>query len=101
VAAGATGILLHRCSTRELFDALRRVARFEQILPSTMGFSSCRIAELEGAEGLTPLERKVMRMLAAGLKRSDIATALNISGWTVDSHRKSAVRKMRAKGAGG
>ncbi len=101
VAAGATGILLHCCGMAELCDAVRRVGRFEQVLPTKAGVRSSQVVDLDAMDYLTPAERKVMRMPTAGLKRCEIASALSVSGWTVDSHRKSAERKMGAKPAGG
>ena len=48
---------------------------------------------------LTPRERQVMDLLAVGKSSKAIATALNISVRTVESHRRTVLRKMNVSSA--
>ncbi len=47
-------------------------------------------------DGLTPREREVLRLLAAGATNAQIANALTVSETTVKSHVKHILRKLRA-----
>jgi DNA-binding NarL/FixJ family response regulator len=97
-AAGAMGVILDTCQPSDLAEVLCRIARFEPVLPALVDVAASLTSELDCLSGLTPRERTISRMLAAGLKRGDVASALNISAWTVDSHRKAASRKMGPEG---
>jgi len=48
---------------------------------------------------LTPRERQVMELLAVGNSSKQIATALTISVRTVESHRRTVLRKMEVESA--
>jgi two-component system response regulator FixJ len=48
---------------------------------------------------LTPRERQVMELLAVGKSSKAIATALDISVRTVESHRRTVLRKMNVSSA--
>ncbi|TMA38005.1 MAG: hypothetical protein E6J79_08405 [Deltaproteobacteria bacterium] len=48
---------------------------------------------------LTPRERQVMDLLAVGKISKAIATALDISVRTVESHRRTVLRKMSVSSA--
>jgi len=48
---------------------------------------------------LTPREREVMELLAVGDSSKAIASALSISVRTVESHRRTVLRKMRVSSA--
>jgi len=54
---------------------------------------ACRVARL------TPRERAVMDLLALGKSSKDIAVALHISVRTVESHRRTVLRKMDVSSA--
>ena len=47
-------------------------------------------------ESLTPRERQVMAMVAAGLLNKQVGGELNISEITVKAHRGQVMRKMKA-----
>lgn len=46
---------------------------------------------------VTPKEREVLALVSAGLTTKEIASRLRISHHTVESHRKSLLRKFQAK----
>jgi DNA-binding NarL/FixJ family response regulator len=81
----------------ELVDAVRRAATGEMLIPAST------LAELvvadEGAQlldRLTPRERDVLRLLAAGLDNRAIAARLGIGYVTARSHLRSLSSKLDA-----
>ena len=58
-----------------------------------------RAAVADRIAQLTPRERQVMELLAVGNSSKEIATALNISVRTVESHRRTVLRKMEVTSA--
>ena len=47
-----------------------------------------------GVDALTPSEHRVCRLAAEGLKNAEIAQALFVTGKTVETHLRSAFRKL-------
>jgi len=45
-------------------------------------------------KAITPTEKKVLELIAGGYSTSDVATALDISKYTVLSHRRSLLGKF-------
>jgi len=45
-------------------------------------------------ELLTSREREIMRLLAEGASNKDVATALNLSPYTVETHRRNLQEKL-------
>ncbi len=58
-----------------------------------------RAAVADRIAQLTPRERQVMELLAVGNSSKEIAKALNISVRTVESHRRTVLRKMEVTSA--
>jgi len=58
-----------------------------------------RAAVADRIAQLTPRERQVMELLAVGNSSKEIATALDISVRTVESHRRTVLRKMAVTSA--
>ncbi|MBL7852517.1 MAG: helix-turn-helix transcriptional regulator [Cyclobacteriaceae bacterium] len=46
---------------------------------------------------LTAQEKRVLELVSQGLSSIEIAQALGVSAYTVDSHRKNLLMKMEAK----
>lgn len=100
--AGARGFLLKDVSFEDLTDALRRVAAGETLLRPAVTERVLRraaegalaVAADEGPERLTPREREVLRLLAAGLSNREIADALGTSEGTVKNQTSSILRKL-------
>jgi DNA-binding NarL/FixJ family response regulator len=98
VNAGARGYLLKTQPAEELVDAVRRAAAGEMLIPAA------RLAELMAGTGrraqlldrLTPRERDVLRLLAAGLDNRRIAARMAIGYVTVRSHLRSLSSKLDA-----
>lgn len=46
------------------------------------------------APSLSPREREILRLLRTGETRRDVARALQLSPYTVDTHMRSALQKL-------
>lgn len=97
--AGARGYLLKSMESREVLDAIRRVAEGEAVLPPKLAARLLDdLAEPAPsapiAEELTERELEVLNQLAQGLGNKEIATALNISENTVKTHVRSILAKL-------
>jgi DNA-binding NarL/FixJ family response regulator len=100
--AGASGFLLKRTPAEELIRAVHTVAAGESLLsPSVTRRVIDRMARqpapAPGAadlELLTPREREVLELLAAGLSNAEIAARLVIEESTVKTHVKRVLMKL-------
>jgi DNA-binding NarL/FixJ family response regulator len=90
----------------DLLDAIYRVAAGDAVFsPRLAGFVldafSLEGKHLEAGDVdpdldlLTPRERQVLRLIARGYSYRDIATELEISAKTVESHVSSVLRKLQ------
>jgi DNA-binding NarL/FixJ family response regulator len=99
VAFEAQGYLLKSCSRDELLDAVRRVARGENIWTREElrrvagGLATPRMAG-DVDIPLTQRESEVLKQLANGLTNKEIAQILNISYETVKEHVQHILRKI-------
>jgi two-component system cell cycle sensor histidine kinase/response regulator CckA len=94
--AGARGFLLKDATLGEVAHALTRVAAGETyVAPDLAGAlaSSVTIAELPE---LTPRERQVLELLAAGMTNDAAAATLSISPETIQTHVRKAMAKLDA-----
>nr|WP_308287087.1 response regulator transcription factor [Actinomadura parmotrematis] len=93
VAAGAAGFVMKDISPAELADAVRRVARDEQVIDAALAF-----AEIGAARSpLTPRELEVLRAAAQGGTVTEIAGELYLSSGTVRNYLARALTKMGAR----
>ncbi|MDH4475287.1 MAG: response regulator transcription factor [Verrucomicrobiaceae bacterium] len=89
--AGAYGYVSKGAEVNVVLDAIRAVSR------GMTAFASVSRRESQDAEhGLSAREMEVLRLMARGLSRGDMALALHISMETVKSHVKSILVKMEA-----
>lgn len=99
--AGAKGYLLKETIDQDLLRAVRAVANGEGFLSPEV--SRTVLDEYERTEDpfdlLTAREREVMQMLAEGKVAKEIATALDISVYTVDAHRGRIMKKLNLHGS--
>jgi DNA-binding NarL/FixJ family response regulator len=102
--AGATGYLLKGCTIEELAGAIRSVTAGHAYL--SPGISHIVIkdyvhhASLAAGpvySSLTPREREVLQLLAEGNNSKEIASRLNVSMKTVDTHRYRIMNKLNIR----
>jgi DNA-binding NarL/FixJ family response regulator len=101
--AGASGFLLKRTRPEELIGAVRTVAAGESLLsPSVTRRVIDRMAQQPTPDfadqakldELTPREREVLELVAAGLSNREIAKELVIEEATVRSHVRRILMKL-------
>lgn len=101
--AGARGYLLKDVIDTELLNAVRSVARGDgYISPAVSGalLSDYRQNVTDPADLLTKREREVLQLIAAGKTNKEVATQLNLSVYTVDSHRGKIMEKLNLHNTG-
>lgn len=95
--AGAKGYLLKDSSEQDLLSAVRSVAMGRGWL--SPGVSDAVISEYRRhvtnpVDLLSPREREVLQMIAESRTNKEIATALNLSVYTVEAHRGRIMEKL-------
>ncbi|MCY1270365.1 Transcriptional regulatory protein DegU [compost metagenome] len=100
--AGAHGYVLKGISGPELVQAVRDVARGEQVITpqiaSRLLNSFNRAAEqATGVGELTPREEEVIREVARGLTNREVADKFGLSEKTVKHHMSSVMAKLHAR----
>jgi two-component system, NarL family, response regulator NreC len=103
--AGASGYLLKHCAFEELGHAIRSVGTGRIYLsPEITGVviqdyihtahnsgSPCSVSD----PALTSREREVLQLLAEGKSTRDIASCLNLSVKTIETHRQNMMDKLQ------
>ncbi len=100
--AGAKGYLLKDSAEADLIDAIRAVgdgkAFFSPEISKVLVEDYVREIRRRGVEDsyelLTPREREILQLLAEGKSNKDIAAALNLSPYTVETHRRNLQEKL-------
>jgi DNA-binding NarL/FixJ family response regulator len=105
--AGASGFLLKDAPPSELISAVRTVAAGESLLAPAVtrrliGRYAARIRPADPAEPrpgsplseLTPREREVLMLIAAGMSNAEIAAAMVISAETVKTYVSRILAKL-------
>ena len=100
--AGAKGYVLKDSAENDLIEAIKAVgegkAFFSPEISNILVEDYVREMRKRGAEDsyelLTPREREILQMLAGGKSNKDIATVLNLSLYTVETHRRNLQDKL-------
>jgi DNA-binding NarL/FixJ family response regulator len=95
--AGAKGYLLKESIDHDLLRAIRAVAQGNGFLSpeiSATVLSDYQEQVTDPFDLLSAREREVLQMLAEGKVAKEIATALDISVYTVDAHRGRIMKKL-------
>jgi DNA-binding NarL/FixJ family response regulator len=95
--AGAKGYLLKESIDHDLLRAIRAVARGDGFLSPEISGTVLEDYQQQVADPfdlLSAREREVLQMLAEGKVAKEIATALEISVYTVDAHRGRIMKKL-------
>jgi FixJ family two-component response regulator len=91
--SGAVDFIEKPFNDEELLRCIRNALDFDRkqrSLQAERAEIAARLAEL------TPREHEVMGMVTEGLSNKEIASALGVSGKTVEAHRARVMDKMRA-----
>ena len=104
--AGARGYLLKDSAEADLIKAVHAVAGgksfFSPAVSKLLLDDYLRKLKRSGTEDaydlLTPREREVLQLIAEGKSNKDIANLLNLSVYTVESHRANLMEKLNLKG---
>jgi two-component system, NarL family, response regulator NreC len=100
--AGAKGYLLKESIDEDLLRAVRAVANGDGFLsPEISGPLLDEYQQTSDPfDTLTARERQVLQLLAEGKVAKEIATALDISVYTVDAHRGRIMKKLALRSLG-
>jgi two-component system response regulator NreC len=103
--AGVRGYLLKDSAESDLVRAIRSVAEgksfFSPAVSKVLLEDYMRKLQRTGAEDsydlLTPREREILQMVAEGKSNKEVAAVLNISVYTVETHRSNIMEKLKLK----
>lgn len=90
---GVAGYVLKDDAFEQLVEAVAKVAAGERYF-SVVATQALSSAAAGGGESLTPREREVVSLVAAGRSTREIAAALGISVKTVETHRQHIMAKL-------
>ena len=91
--AGVAGFLLKHAPSRDLLDAIRKVATGGQAVDPQLAVAALR----RGENPITPRETDVLRLAGTGAEPDDIAGRLHLSTGTVRNYLTSAITKLGAR----
>lgn len=94
IKAGARGYLLKSALHRELVDTIRAVHAGKKSLSAEASYD---LAEHATDDALTPVEVRVLRLIAAGDANKEIAEQLSVSEETVKGQVRNILAKLGAK----
>lgn len=103
--AGAAGFLVKDTDAAELLRAIRVVADGEALLSPSVtrrliaefAARTHQVRPVSGLDELTPREREVVALIAAGLSNEEIAGQLYVSRSTAKTHATRAMTKLGAR----
>ncbi|HEY1755779.1 MAG TPA: response regulator transcription factor [Bryobacteraceae bacterium] len=101
--AGARGYLLKDSGDTDLVAAVRAIAKGEGYISPAVSdavLSDYRKHVTDPLDLLTGREREVLQSIAEGKTNKEIATALNLSVYTVEAHRGRIMEKLNLHSTG-
>ena len=106
LSAGARAYLLKDSATTDLVQAIHAVAEgksfFSPAVSKVLLQDYMRKLRRSGAEDsydlLSPREREVLQLVAEGKSNKEVASLLNLSVYTVETHRAKIMQKLNLKG---
>ena len=104
--AGAKGYLLKDSAEADLIRAIHAVADgksfFSPAVSKVLLDDYMRKLQRSGAEDaydlLTPREREILQLVVEGKSNKEVANMLNLSVYTVETHRSNIMEKLNLKG---
>ena len=109
INAGATGFLLKHSSPKLIVEAIKTVhsgstyfcqEAKEALLNDYVSKSDAQ-KEDDTVGNLTPREQEVLKLLASGLQNKEVASELEVSVRTVETHRERLYRKLETNSVAG
>ena len=107
LSAGAKGIVLKSDAHSSIVQAVETLAQGKPFFTSYVAETVLKAYLAQGADGseaeattpdlLTPREREVLQLLAEGKSNKEVASILDISTRTAETHRADIMRKLRLK----
>jgi DNA-binding NarL/FixJ family response regulator len=100
--AGACGYLLKRCSPEELVSAIREVRQggapmSREIARKVIVSFQEPVTTAAEMEGLSPREREILELLAAGFPNKQIAARVGLTDGTVRWHLRHVYNKLHVR----
>src|SRR5579863_6029002 len=100
--AGACGYLLKRCTPEELIAAIREVRQggapmSREIARKVISSFQEPVASAAEVEGLSPREREILELLAAGFPNKEIASRVGLTDGTVRWHLRHVYNKLHVR----
>ncbi|HLX72756.1 MAG TPA: response regulator transcription factor, partial [Verrucomicrobiae bacterium] len=100
--AGACGYLLKRCTPEELVQAIREVRQggapmSREIARKVIASFQEPATNVNEVEGLSPREREILELLAAGFPNKQIAARLGLTDGTVRWHLRHVYNKLHVR----
>src|SRR5579871_3215761 len=100
--AGACGYLLKRCTPEELVQAIREVRQggapmSREIARKVIASFQEPATSANEVEGLSPREREILELLAAGFPNKQIAARLGLTDGTVRWHLRHVYNKLHVR----
>lgn len=92
---GAAGYVLKEAADTELLHALRAAAAGEVYVNPRLAARVAREPTAPPPDGLTQREVEVLRLIALGHTNPEIASQLDLSVRTIESHRAHILQKIR------
>lgn len=104
--AGARGYLLKDSAEGDLVTAIQAVSEGKSYFSPAVGKvlleDYMRKLQRTGAEDsydlLSPREREILQLVAEGKSNKDVANLLNLSPYTVETHRANIMQKLNLRG---
>jgi two-component system, NarL family, response regulator NreC len=104
--AGARGYLLKDSAEADLIKAVHAVGSgksfFSPVVSKMLLDDYVRKLKRSGTEDaydlLTPREREILQLIAEGRSNKDIANLLDLSVYTIESHRSNLMEKLNVRG---
>jgi DNA-binding NarL/FixJ family response regulator len=105
--AGARGYLLKDSAEADLIRAIQVVSEgksfFSPAISKMLAEDYVRLLEQKGIQDtyelLTPREREILQLLAEGKTNKEVASLLNLSLYTVETHRTHILQKLNLHSA--
>ena len=96
---GASGYVLKNSSKEELTEAIQTVYEGGIYFSGEAGaaLSAYQKSAKDEVPVLTPREKEILELIAEGYTNPQIAEKIFLSQFTVDSHRKNLLAKLKVK----